>query len=329
MNLPVDPEFLIRAKALLKLWHSWYPWAKVVPIEAETATEATHSERGSATFFSGGVDSWFTALRRPHAVNWITCLGFDMPVSHTDSFFKHRERLSEIAREAGRKLICGATNLRQTRWRQAPWEMLSFGPALGMTALFLEPYFDRVYIPSSFDYATLRPWGSHPLSDELFASSVMETIHDGAEFSRFDKTQYLSSSDVALRTLHVCYRGQDGSGQDDTNCCRCQKCLRTMIALRLLGKLECASLFRPEYLTPTVVSSLYVSDTERPFIIELRDMAIANGDTDLAGWLQCSLDRSRRVSKWVTVAEWLQTRRGLWRAAAPVRRHALADMIVR
>ena len=91
-----------------------------------------------------------------------------------------------------------------------------------MTALFLEPQFHRVFIPSSTDYLHPGTWGSHPFSDVLFSSSRMDVVHQGAERTRYEKTAYISEKPLALETLHVCWRGQDQTGQDDSNCGRCQ-----------------------------------------------------------------------------------------------------------
>ena len=52
-------------------------------------------------------------------------------------------------------------------------------------------------------------------------------IHDGAEARRCDKLRRLAESAPALKGLRVCW--QDAG----FNCGRCEKCLRTMIALHL------------------------------------------------------------------------------------------------
>ena len=49
----------------MRIWHAWYPDVSVVPIEAESIAGANRSVRPAraAAFFSGGVDSFFTAVR--------------------------------------------------------------------------------------------------------------------------------------------------------------------------------------------------------------------------------------------------------------------------
>lgn len=70
---------------------------------------------------------------------------------------------------------------------------------------------------------------SNPLTDNYvrFGNSVV--VHDGFEFSRQDKirniVEYVRSTKKTL-SLHVCWESQSGS-----NCCHCEKCYRTMVAL--------------------------------------------------------------------------------------------------
>jgi hypothetical protein len=328
--LPVDAEFLLNARALLRLWRSWYPsLVTVVDIDADTPTSPRARGHNVGTFFSAGVDSWFTALRRRDISHWIVCLGFDMPVTSVDVYRRHRDRLAAIAQRAGKPLISCATNIRQTRWGVSHWEHLCFGPALGMTAHFLGSDFRRVYVPGSFDFSTLRPWGSHPLSDNLFTSSSTEVLHEGAEATRYEKTEYLCGSDLAIETLHVCYRGQSGLGQDDTNCCACQKCLRTMIALEILGKLEHARLFDASKLTPERIEVLFVNDVERPFFGELETAARERGLVDIADAMARAVRKSGPVERCLRIADRLQATPWVWRAAGPVRSWATAGMIAR
>jgi hypothetical protein len=94
--------------------------------------------------------------------------------------------------------------------------------------------FGRVYVPATYTYADLFPWGSHPLLDPLWRTEGTEIIHDSAEVSRFDKLAALAHDEVAQEHLRVCWENRDGA----YNCGRCEKCTRTMIALRAHGVLE-------------------------------------------------------------------------------------------
>ena len=71
------------------------------------------------------------------------------------------------------------------------------------------------------------------MTDPLWSGSV-RLVHAGAELNRFDKVRALAHDDVARRHLRSCWENRDGA----FNCCRCEKCLRTMASLRALGVLR-------------------------------------------------------------------------------------------
>lgn len=326
ISLPVDLEVLHRARALLRLWNAWYPFTKPVKLDVKQGDPLPLLGSKSGSFFSGGVDSWFTSMRRPDISHWIITLGFDMPLRNASAFSHHTVRLQKMAADFEKTLICCATNLRETRWREARWELISHGAMLGMIAQHLSPMFKRIFIPSSYDTATLHPWGSHPLSDPLFSSSTLEVIHEGWEFTRFNKCELICEDQRVLNTLHVCYRGQAGDGQDETNCCACQKCIRMMVTLRLLDKES--KMFKPCDLGS--VSRVLATGAESFFLKELIQEARDRGDIELLKALECSLSRSSGFREWmINLASRIESKHLIWRAAGPIRRLTRKGMIVR
>ncbi len=320
--LPVDRELLLGSESLLRLWKYWRPEMHVVKILVDSITSLPPRSGQAASFFSAGVDSFFTVLRRPDVTNWITVQGFDMPISKKVEFDIHCQRLSRIAFDFGKEFIPAATNIRQTRWRLAHWEALAFGPALAATALVFEDYFYEVSIPSSCDYSSLDPWGSHPLSDPLFSTCQTKLVHEGVAYSRTEKIEYLAENSRALRELHVCFRGDDSLGQDHKNCCRCEKCYRTMIALEILGKLEQCSLFDASKFEIAKISRIYISHRlDENFFLDLRATAIARGRADLAK----EIDRSLKRSKYIEKLDWLSKVPFVWRFGQSLKKHLLRD----
>lgn len=320
--LPVDRELLLGSESLLRLWKYWRVEMHVVKISVESITSLPPKSDQAASFFSAGVDSFFTVLRRPDVKNWITVQGFDMPISKKDEFEIHCQRLSRIASDFGKEFISAATNIRQTRWRKAHWEAIAFGPALAAMALVFEDYFYEVLIPSSCDYSSLDPWGSHPLSDPLFSTCQTKLIHEGVAYSRTEKIEYLVENNRALSELHVCFRGDDSLGQDHKNCCRCEKCYRTMIALEILGKLGQCSLFDASKFQIGKISKIYISHRlDEKFFLDLRATAIARGRTDLAK----EIDRSLKRSKYIDKLDYLSKIPFVWRFGQSLTEYLLRD----
>lgn len=70
--------------------------------------------------------------------------------------------------------------------------------------------------------------------DPLWSSELTEIEHDGCEATRVDKAAYVSGYELPMDWLRVCHKNPDSV----YNCGRCEKCLRTMITLRIVGALE-------------------------------------------------------------------------------------------
>lgn len=70
---------------------------------------------------------------------------------------------------------------------------------------------------------------SDPKIDNYVRFAKCQVIHDGYEFSRQDKVhnvvEYCNKNDTRIN-MHVCWESQKGS-----NCCRCEKCSRTIAGL--------------------------------------------------------------------------------------------------
>lgn len=296
--LPVDRALLLGAESVLRLWKYWRPELHRVALNVRLGTDPLVRPNAAASFFSAGVDSTFTVLRRPDVLNWITVHGFDMPIAKKAAFEQHCVRLSRIATTFGATFIPVTTNIRETKWKVAHWEMVAHGAALGAVALLFERHFNEVLIPASYDFSCLDPWGSHPLSDPLFSTSKTQLVHEGTAYTRTEKIEYLSNNEKAISELHVCYRGDDSHGQDERNCCRCEKCYRTMIALELFGKLDQAVLFDRSRFDIRRISKIFVSHAlDEKFFLSLEKTAKERGRADIAGEISKCMRRSKRIKK--------------------------------
>ena len=203
----------------------------------------------TAAFFSGGVDSFYTLLRNKEArdresfpaIDRLLCVwGFDIDLGKPGEYERLRSQLSEAAGDLGVDLVDVAMNLQEVRFQETEWGRLSHGSALASIALALERRFRTVYIAATYTGGTpIKPWGSHPETDPLFSTSHMRIIHDGAGVARIEKTEYVSRSDVAMRSLHVCPRERSSE-----NCCDCRKCFLVMLTLEVIGALSRCSVFR-------------------------------------------------------------------------------------
>ncbi len=186
---------------------------------------------GIGTFFSGGIDSWQTLLANPDITDLIYVHGFDIAIDQPQASATVESRLADTARRRGKPLRIVRTDLRRLLDRYAVWD-IAHGPVMAAVALLFAPSCERILIPSSNPYTALEPRGSHPLHDHLWSTEWCRIEHHGAHLTRAEKTEQVAPCQDALDVLRVCWRDVDRY-----NCGRCEKCLRTMVALDAIGAL--------------------------------------------------------------------------------------------
>lgn len=253
IQAPVSVRLLDSLATVQIIFNRWFPTVlREVAVHAPHVLKAAGPEErsGTASFFSGGVDSWYSLLKHSTEISaLVTVKGFDIPF-HDETVFNNLAAANHrIATAAGKEFIAVETNLRDCLDPTcAPlgkgfagdfWGYQLHGAFLAAVGLCLQRQFRRVIIPSSWPYHRLQPWGTHPLLDPLWSTGLTEFIHDGCEWDRLDKLRAVSQSPTALQNLRVCPTYTPGR----YNCSECEKCLRTMLTLDILGTLGQASTF--------------------------------------------------------------------------------------
>ncbi len=331
--LPADPMLLANAARLMQIWSGWYKRLRPIRLEASSSlTDPGSGVRKAGAFFSGGIDSFYMALRDtdqeriagvPRIDKLLCVWGFDIHIDTAHEFQRLRSRLSEAADALGKELVDVATNLREVRFREVDWGRLSHGGALASVGLALERGFDSLCIAGTHSDGPLRPWGSHPETDPLLSTSITKIFHVGVGIPRSEKTEYVSRSDVAMRSLHVCYRINSAD-----NCCDCRKCLLAILTLEVLGALDRCPALRRRTLDLDRVRKIYLrSPAYRRLYRDIEIRARAAGRRDIAEAIAMCLRRSRRMKPLLVTLRWLETKRGIWRIARLLRLRTLAGSV--
>lgn len=237
---PISPRLLAALPAIQDIVRSWeqrYPayerYQRVDVVAEERDVKARSPDRGVASFFTAGVDSFFTAITHRADVDALVYVcGFDVRPGNDPLQQRVLEGVRAAADGLGKPLVVVECDLRVVGDRFAGWDAYH-GAALAAVAHALSVRFHTVRVPATLTYAHLVPLGSHPLLDPLWSTEAMEILHDGAHASRLDKLQVIAEEPAARRWLRVCWQNRGGS----YNCGRCEKCLRTMVALRALDRL--------------------------------------------------------------------------------------------
>ena len=230
----VSPRLLSAVERIQALYAEWFHYTRIVPVTVGVRTP-TDSAGAIGCFFSGGVDSFYSLLKRKSLYDGgagdITHLifihGCDIGLHQRSLYRKVLGHIQTIAESAQKELLTVSTNLKQFGREFVSYVHYS-GAILAAIGLACGGLFREVMIPSSFAQEQLHPWGSHPLLDPLWSTESTAVVHDGCEISRLRKTtEWICASDLALRHLRVCWKNRHGR----YNCGECEKCLRTMIAL--------------------------------------------------------------------------------------------------
>ncbi len=237
----VSARLLSNTREACELFRSWWGIAPV-PVEAEGLIAERRPGEGNALFFTRGVDSWYSALRdrtgepSGHLTQLLYAPDFDRQYSlatRRRAFLATREAADGI----GLPLIRVSHNGRELLDRFVNWER-SHGGVLAGIGLALGGWFANVHVAASLDHNHLFPWGSDPNLDPLW-STERTTLHvDSAAVTRTNKVKTIADSAFALTRLKVCWREDI-----DTNCGRCEKCIRTQCALAIAGALDRAPVF--------------------------------------------------------------------------------------
>lgn len=298
LDRPVDPFLLENAFELLDAWKFWHPQLSRIEIHAPIGEyqEKLVTRNRNAQFFSGGVDSFFTALRHgpedPRCTDdLIFCWGFDVPLTNVDAITRLKDSLMRSTDKLHKNLIIVATNIRETQFGKLDWAHTSHGCAMASAGLHLEPLFQRLLIPSSDGYLEAEAYGSHAFTDHLFSTSNMHVIHDGSAFSRQQKTDLIAKYPETLDELRVCWQTFS-----DNNCGCCEKCIRTMIDLELNGVLSEISTFNHTQIDHSKIRRIYTSNKENGIPLYYEQMlsrAQEQGHDDLSKSLKICLNRSK------------------------------------
>ncbi len=203
-------------------------------VRAGVEKDVSEASRGTACFFSGGLDSFYSVVKhRSEITALVFAIGFDVMLDDVELAELVLPELRAAAAALELPPIEITTNLRGLGEHfRCGWGPDYHGSALGTLANLLSPQFSRVIVPSSRTYAHLEPWGSHVVLDPLWSTSRLEIVHDGAEATRVDKIRLIAPDEVATRFLRVCHHNY---GLDVYNCGRCEKCVSTALSARAAG----------------------------------------------------------------------------------------------
>ena len=235
-DFPVSPQLRKNIQVIQKtyaLWNEYYRanfgmvFNQVSVLGGFDVPPVANSD--TVSFFSGGIDGLDTLLRRIEDVDYFLFVqGIDMQLEN-ELYFDVFEELEKFIGSLGKRLLPIKTNIRFLgHYYGVRWQSCCAGS--GLASIALAGGFRTCFVASTNSHNIFYPDGSNVITDPLWGNGETEIIYDGGEFRRIEKTQHIvNEAPAALDILRVCWQDKG------YNCGACDKCLRTMLTLRLLG----------------------------------------------------------------------------------------------
>jgi len=272
----ITDDLLLGINEFQKLAAQWWPQLTRINISAEHKPSGPGADL-CGSFFTGGADSSFTFLQHRERIDRLVFVkGIDIQLSNHALLTDVEQKLRETCRALDKPLVVIDSNIRHfITDHDLSWAKHANG--IGLAAVAHALGYRRQLVPATHTYSDLFPWGSHPLLDHLLSTHQTMLLHDGATHDRTSKIESLGRDPEFLSILRVCW--QDAG----YNCGRCEKCVRTMVALELLGLKT--STFPPLKAEQIAGLKIY-DDNTAAFIRENLELALRAERPDMAAPLR-------------------------------------------
>ncbi len=237
---PLDQTWHSGTQALLPILKRWWNTSDQYPLTAPIRQSDSGPISARGLCFSGGVDSLYEYISAEADIDYlIFAHGFDIDVDDQPRMDAHDATLRDIARDSGKPAIVLRTNARKHHvFGACDWER-THGAALAAMGHVLSNTIGHLRIAASWSYPADQPWGSHWDTDPLWSGGEITIEHGDATYTRQEKIKLIANHPLAHKHLRVCWENLTRTG----NCCRCAKCVRTMLSFHVCGTLEKFSCF--------------------------------------------------------------------------------------
>ena len=249
IDAPISRRWLENVDQLMVKAHEWW---KLKPIKIhcpQLVEDPLSTEGGVGLCFSGGADSFYSLYnyRNKKIDRLIFIHGYDIGLDDKHRIASFKQTLRQVAKAKEAMPVMMKTNLRlHPAHTGVDWQR-SHGGALVGAASMIVGLRDLV-ISASFPHVYNQPWGTHWETDHLWSSGQLTVHHFGAELWRTEKIIAMKDDELVQKHLRVCWENKNS----DVNCCCCEKCLRTMLALDQCGVLHKYATFSSMDLTKAI-----------------------------------------------------------------------------
>lgn len=215
-----------------------------IKIKASTTSELLPSAHAVGASVSGGVDSFYTLLKHYNKdkkeFNVTHLAFFNAGASGAKGGDLARERYKEriewikgVSDELKLDMVCVDTNINEflLQPHEPTHTFRTLAIPLMMQKLFSKYYFASGFEYDQFEFAEAAIARYDMLNVQNLSTPNLKFYLSGAEASRNKKLEYISNHPITYDKLNVCVA-------EAHNCGKCDKCIRTMLELYGLKKLD-------------------------------------------------------------------------------------------
>jgi hypothetical protein len=162
---------------------------------------------------------------------------------------------TRVAKELGVELIPVRTNILHLNLDGWFFMKKWIGASMSSIAHMFSHGFNKIYIAADAHAAMIAKRtrnGTHPLLDPYYSSAHLQMEHHGHGITKFERAQIVSEWPVGLQNIFVC----EGKNSGQTNCGKCEKCIKTMTMLVALRKLKDCRSFPCNDVSPELLKTL-------------------------------------------------------------------------
>lgn len=256
----IDKSFYESIKDFKKGYMEMYPNMSFLgKLNVKNIIDCKYKGKESLCFFSGGVDAMSTLIEHINEdVITLTLWGADIKTSNENGWKNVKKFIEDntpgIKNRFVKSTFRDIMNENQLNKvirkyvKENWWHGFQHGIGLiGHAAPLCYKYkITNVYVASSYTKGqTGVTCASDPTIDNYLKFGSTKVHHDGYEYTRQEKVdricKYNDTQKDKLK-LRVCYSIDNGS-----NCCECEKCIRTIMAIKANGSDPKEYGFQPDY----------------------------------------------------------------------------------
>lgn len=312
---PVSPRLadgIARTVALLREWYGPPRQSPAIEPSRGFRESRRRTPERTAMFFTGGADSRHmllthrreTRLGRAGAIeDALSTFGHLCPTIEATRSWNSRvvPVLAAAAQERGLTFAAVRTNV----WELAPDVAFvadeSLGSALAASAHLFPRRFTRIFKASSREVPRVPRSRLQAQTDPLFGSAAVEVVHVPSPATRFERLAAIAAEPPGVRDLVVCLAFPSAPR---LNCGECEKCVRTMLALLALGRLEEARRFPNGALSAEAIWRVEIGPHDVSYWSEILPTLEARGRGELTALVRAKLVDARREAAWHAHAGW-------------------------